>query len=169
MEIRILFCSTFRCFVLDVTVYTAWWNWFSFHINHDFGDDTQAPWICSPTSPYLKLQRQQTVWCTSKCSGIKDWGESRKKAGKEKPQPVDIIDPRSVGVTYGLVGTDGVDLGSEHHRGKYEEEEGLEAQEDEEDDCGRGRERTALWNVQEWGEGNRTQGGRGGRQREVRG
>ena len=62
---------------------------------------------------------------------------------------VDIIDPRSVGVTYGLVGTDGVDLGSEHHRGKYEEEEGLEAQEDEEDDCGRGRERTALWNVQE--------------------
>ena len=78
---------------------------------------------------------------------------------------VDGIEPWSVGVTYGLVGTDGVDLGTEHHRGEYEEEEGLEAQEDEEDYCGRGGEGTALWNAQgwEWGEG-----GRGG-DREVRG
>lgn len=48
-------------------------------------------------------------------------------------------------VTYGLVGTDGVDLGAEHHRGEDEEEEALKAQEYEEDDCCWRREGTALW------------------------
>lgn len=49
--------------------------------------------------------------------------------------------------TYSLVGTDGVDLGAEHHRGEDEEEEALKAQEYEEDDCCWGGEGTALW----WG------------------
>lgn len=44
----------------------------------------------------------------------------------------------------GLVGTDGVDLGAEHHRGEDEEEEALKAQEYEEDDCCWRREGTAL-------------------------
>lgn len=51
-------------------------------------------------------------------------------------------------VTYGLVGTDGVDLGAEHHRGEDEEEETLKAQEYEEDDCCWRREGTALWGME---------------------
>lgn len=47
--------------------------------------------------------------------------------------------------TYSLVGTDGVDLGAEHHRGEDEEEEALKAQEYEEDDCCWRGEGTALW------------------------
>lgn len=50
-------------------------------------------------------------------------------------------------ITYGLVGTDGVDLGAEHHRGEDEEEETLKAQEYEEDDCCWRREGTALWGI----------------------
>ncbi len=51
-------------------------------------------------------------------------------------------------ITYGLVGTDGVDLGAEHHRGEDEEEEALKAQEYEEDDCCWRREGTALWGME---------------------
>lgn len=47
-------------------------------------------------------------------------------------------------VTYGLIGTNGVDLGAEHHRGEDEEEETLKAQENEEDDCCWRREGAAL-------------------------
>lgn len=47
-------------------------------------------------------------------------------------------------VTYGLIGTNGVDLGAEHHRGEDEEEEPLKAQENEEDDCCWRREGAAL-------------------------
>lgn len=51
-------------------------------------------------------------------------------------------------VTYSLIGTDGVDLGAEHHRGEDEEEEALKAQEYEEDDCCWRREGTALWGME---------------------
>ena len=50
-----------------------------------------------------------------------------------------------VGVTYGLIATDGVNLCAEHHGGEDEEEEALKAQEDEEDDSGRRREGAARW------------------------
>lgn len=51
-------------------------------------------------------------------------------------------------ITYGLVSTDGVDLGAEHHRGEDEEEETFKAQEYEEDDCCWRREGTALWGME---------------------
>lgn len=47
-------------------------------------------------------------------------------------------------ITYCLVGTNGVDLGAEHHRGEDEEEETLKAQEYKEDDCCWRRKGTAL-------------------------
>lgn len=69
------------------------------------------------------------------------WGarevHERKRKGSERQL--------ATWITYGLVGTDGVDLGAEHHRGEDEEEETLKAQEYEEDDCRWRREGTALW------------------------
>lgn len=46
--------------------------------------------------------------------------------------------------THRFVGADGVDLGPKHDRGEEHKQERLEAEEDEEDDRGWGREVTAL-------------------------
>lgn len=68
-------------------------------------------------------------------------------------------------VTYGLVCTNGVDLGAEHHRGEDEEEETLKAQEYKEDDCCWGREGTALWEME--GHGRKVEGQRKGSYEEM--
>lgn len=67
----------------------------------------------------------------------------RERRGR-KTKRVESRGPVYSGITYGLIGTNGVDLGAEHHRGEDEEEETLKAQENEEDDCCRRREGAAL-------------------------